>query len=277
MKWFKHDADASIDAKLQEILLDYGATGYGLYWYCVELIAKDVTPKNITFELEHDARVIARNLNLSVKEVQDIMQKMVEVGLFDITKNNKIACVKLAYRLDDSMRKGRQVDEILSAFHAEHEDLVGKIPKNSGSFGIIPNESGKYLPDIDKETDKETDKDKLGDESPIHTKPKKSGTTELLAEYGIVDELANDFIAHRKNKKAPITKTAMNGFVREAEKAGISIEDAVRISIEKNWQGFNASWEWGDALANIVKPNQNKNNKDPTSGYKIYGIAGGKA
>ena len=148
MKWFKHDTDASIDAKLQEILLDYGAAGYGLYWYCIELIAKDVTPKNITFELEHDVRIIARNLNLSVKEVQDMMQRMIEIGLFDISKNKKIACVKLAYRLDDSMRKGRQIGDILDAFNIEN-DLVGKIPKESGKSPLDIEE------DIDIELEEE--------------------------------------------------------------------------------------------------------------------------
>ena len=39
MKWFKHEAAANMDAKLQEVLLDYGLEGYGLYWYCLELIA----------------------------------------------------------------------------------------------------------------------------------------------------------------------------------------------------------------------------------------------
>lgn len=128
--------------------MDYGAAGYGLYWYCIELIAKDVTPKNITFELEHDVRIIARNLNLSVKEVEDMMRKMISLKLFDISKNEKIACVKLAYRLDDSMRKGRQIEEILNAFN-EKNNLVGK----------IPNDSGKSLPDIDIELDKEEDID----------------------------------------------------------------------------------------------------------------------
>ena len=30
MKWFKHDSDANLDAKLQNVLLDYGLEGYGL-------------------------------------------------------------------------------------------------------------------------------------------------------------------------------------------------------------------------------------------------------
>ena len=64
----------------------------------------------------------------------------------------------------------------------------------------------------------------------------------LLAQFGIEGQLADDFIKHRKTKKAQITETAMQGFQREADKAGISIIDAVRISIERNWQGFNSDW-----------------------------------
>ena len=33
MKWFKHDANASIDAKLKRLRLKYGMEGYGVYWY----------------------------------------------------------------------------------------------------------------------------------------------------------------------------------------------------------------------------------------------------
>ncbi len=54
MKWIKHDTDANQDNKLQNVLLDYGLEGYGLYWYCIELIGSKVDKDNITFELEHD-------------------------------------------------------------------------------------------------------------------------------------------------------------------------------------------------------------------------------
>ena len=64
----------------------------------------------------------------------------------------------------------------------------------------------------------------------------------LLKNFGIEGDLAKDFINHRKNKKASITKTVLDGFQREADKAGISIIDAVTISIERNWQSFKAEW-----------------------------------
>lgn len=72
----------------------------------------------------------------------------------------------------------------------------------------------------------------------------------LLAEFGIVGQLADDFITHRKSKKATITETALNGYKREADKAGITLEEAIAIAIERDWRGFNASWNWrGDSIA----------------------------
>ena len=68
----------------------------------------------------------------------------------------------------------------------------------------------------------------------------------LLAEFGIVGQLAEDFLKLRKAKNAPITETALKGFQREADKAGISLSDAITIAIERNWRGFSASWNWRD-------------------------------
>jgi len=124
MKWFKHDTDASIDAKLQELLLDYGASGYGLYWYCVELIAQNVNENNITFELEHDARIIARNLNLTIQETKDMMSKMIYLDLFSLSKNNKLACYALAKRLDQSMTSSSRFRGLISQIKDNNHDLV---------------------------------------------------------------------------------------------------------------------------------------------------------
>jgi len=64
---------------------------------------------------------------------------------------------------------------------------------------------------------------------------------ESLGQF-ITEQTAHDFVAHRKSKKAPITKTVMQGFLRESQRAGISLEQAMIVSIERNWQGFKAEW-----------------------------------
>ena len=74
----------------------------------------------------------------------------------------------------------------------------------------------------------------------------KSESEMLLEQFGITGQLAKDFIAHRKAKKGIINQTQLNRLQKQADKAGISICEAVEICIERNWQGFNASWDWRD-------------------------------
>ena len=64
----------------------------------------------------------------------------------------------------------------------------------------------------------------------------------LLAENGIVGQLADDYVAIRVAKNAPLTATAMEGLKREAAKAGMTLEQAITYSTEQGWQGFKAEW-----------------------------------
>ena len=123
MKWIQHDTDANQDAKLQNVLLDYGLEGYGLYWYCIELIAGKVDANNITFELEHDARVIARNTGSTPQKVEEMMRYFVNIGLFE-NSNNTITCFKLAKRLTQSMTSNPQMREIIKNFKGHDAIMI---------------------------------------------------------------------------------------------------------------------------------------------------------
>ena len=60
MKWFKHDSTANMDAKLRRLKMQWGMEGYGLYWYCLEIIVQEVSSNKFTFELEHDAPKLSK-------------------------------------------------------------------------------------------------------------------------------------------------------------------------------------------------------------------------
>ena len=74
----------------------------------------------------------------------------------------------------------------------------------------------------------------------------KSESEMLLERFGITGQLAKDFIAHRKTKRGAISETQLSCLQKQADKAGISICEVVEICIERNWQGFNVSWDWRD-------------------------------
>jgi hypothetical protein len=64
-----------------------------------------------------------------------------------------------------------------------------------------------------------------------------------LINLGCSEALIADWLAVRKAKRGgPITATAIDGLRREAEKAGLSVSDAVRCSVENSWIGFKAEW-----------------------------------
>lgn len=128
MKWYKHDSDASMDAKIQEILLDYGLEGYGLYWYCLELITSKVDNDNVTFSLEHDCRMIARNTGSTAKRVQEIMTSFIDLGLFE-SSDGVITCLKLAKRLDKSMTSNPGMRDLIGSIRENHDSVMTKSDK----------------------------------------------------------------------------------------------------------------------------------------------------
>jgi hypothetical protein len=104
MKWFKHDANANTDAKLRKVRLKYGMEGYGLYWYCLELIAANVEKHNLSFELEHDAEIIAHDTGIHFERVEEMMRHMVNLHLFE-ESTGRITCLKMATRTDEYTQK----------------------------------------------------------------------------------------------------------------------------------------------------------------------------
>lgn len=52
----------------------------------------------------------------------------------------------------------------------------------------------------------------------------------------------SDFLALRNARHAPLTETALNIIRKEAEKAGISLEDALKTCCMRGWRGFKAEW-----------------------------------
>lgn len=67
-------------------------------------------------------------------------------------------------------------------------------------------------------------------------------TASALQEDGLEPDLASEFLAHRKRKKAPLTQRAWDAIKREAAKAGWSLQDAVTKVIERDWKSFEADW-----------------------------------
>ena len=87
------------------------------------MIAGNVESDNITFSLEHDARIIARNTGSTAQKVEEMMRYFVTVGLFE-NADGVITCMKLAKRLDQSMTSNPAMRAIINGLKGKSGGVV---------------------------------------------------------------------------------------------------------------------------------------------------------
>ena len=128
------------------------------------------------------------------------------------------------------------------------DDFVAKSDvnalSNSPEIGIVSIETVPFLPTnstaftCEQSLKRDTEPVKEPVKEPVIKKERKSAYAPPLPEA-----LLADFLCVRKAKRAgPITQTVMAGIEREANKAGISLIDAVTFCCESGWQSFKSEW-----------------------------------
>ncbi len=109
--------------------------GYGLYWFCLEMIAGTVEKHNLTFELQHDSEVIAFATQMNSGKIAEIMRYMTQIGLFE-NDRGVISCLKMATRTDEYTQKllnlakngpqaGKRESKVVGIVSGQNPDSVG--------------------------------------------------------------------------------------------------------------------------------------------------------
>ena len=210
---------------------------------------------------------LERDTGLDRKTIQKGISNMIACGLLSDTgkrvgTTNKVRVLRMNIGEEQSQKR----DDLQADNHPKN----GNVPKNGNNpkngtlndpnFGTLndpkngmqnhpiepPNEplppSGVSAPARDpapREPSSEIPK-------PPPAKPERFDPMLALGEHGVGEQLAADWLTVRRQKRAPLTQTALDGLVREAVTAGIPVVEAVRICVERGWVGFKASWGWRD-------------------------------
>jgi uncharacterized protein YdaU (DUF1376 family) len=87
------------------------------------------------------------------------------------------------------------------------------------------------------------------------TEHKKSATIVATPE-GVSESVWQDFVKHRKAKKAQVTQTVIDGIAKQAQIAGWSLDDALKEVVLRNWQSFKADWVADKNLSQTGQMNQ---------------------
>jgi uncharacterized protein YdaU (DUF1376 family) len=80
--------------------------------------------------------------------------------------------------------------------------------------------------------------------------------TVVATPEGVSDSVWQEFIAHRKAKKARVTQLVIDGISEQARIAGWSLENALKETIVRNWQSFKADWVKDENLSKTGQMNQ---------------------
>ncbi|MBM6928166.1 hypothetical protein [Parasutterella secunda] len=125
---------------------------------------------------------------------------------------------------------------LLKAF----ENTLGRVLETLSKRYSKPFEKGMAKQEQEQEQDISTNVDK----KEKIKKEKKSKLKTVLSKPDDVssDQIWSDFNALRNAKHAPLTETALNIIRKEAEKAGITLEQALETCCMRGWQGFKAEW-----------------------------------
>ena len=143
-------------------------------------------------------------------------------------------------------------EELESSAMASHSSEVVTQPN---LFPTNPNEanaSGSANAKLNSADGKET-----APHSEAPPRIKNPRATQIEKPSGVSEQVWNDFMTLRKAKRAPLSATALSVIAKEAEKAAITIEEALTECVTRGWQSFKA--EWTKPKSNFIKPERFSN------------------
>ena len=172
-----------------------------------------------------------------IGKIRDSIEQLKSLGVLSVHKNPNPR-----YKFDNTRYFLFNPDAVYSTHrhdekNASSDENGGRSYENGGRSdenGGRSDENGTTI----TETTTETTTDSISADAP---KTKKIGLNDLIS-LGVTEQIANDWLEVRKTKRAALTKTALYAIIKEAEKAKISFNDAIRVCVENSWQGFKADW-----------------------------------
>jgi len=155
--------------------------------------------------LNEDVAYVARKINMkdNVLEVQTVLEEFFKL---------EVGKGWINPRADEEIEKYQS--KIQSAIRAGKASALAR--SNASSTMVQPNKKQETL--------------------------NKKQETNIKRPRNVSKKTWDDFLVHRKNKKAPLTETALKGIKNEVKKTSISLEDALVMCQARGWQSFKSDW-----------------------------------
>ena len=201
------------------VIDEYLSKMSGNAWKCYGLIVR----KTRGWQKTHDSLSVSQIQKAtgikSEKTVEKAINELVELGL--IGKQSRFGLPNEYFLISDPK----------NGVTPPPKNGVTPPPKNGGHINT------KNKKQISTNVDINTAHEKTAKKPTKH-----EADLALLAEHGITEQIAEDFLTIRKAKRQPLTETAMRLIASEAQKVGMTAFQAVVFSIGNGWGSFRADW-----------------------------------
>lgn len=169
-------------------------------------------------------------------------------------RSNILPSEEILPRSNIDTRVGKEFNQgLVKNLTKGRENICTRVGKNFDHKTLIETKKETEI-ETNKETYKNDDSFSVDDELPLSepietvekaeapsSKPKKSKAN-VTKPDDVSADLWNDFLAHRKQKKAIVSERVINTIRNEAKNAGWTLEEALNEVILRNWIGFKAEW-----------------------------------
>lgn len=158
--------------------------------------------------------------------------------------------------------RNKRADEEIEKYHAKAESA-----RNANKAKLAKKS------ELKSELKSEPKQDATNNQEPITKNHIKD-----ITPVGVSDSVFNDYLKIRKAQKKPWTPTAQKLMENEANKANLTLQDAMEICCARGWVGFKAEWASKDSVSkqgddkSWMFSNQGIEAKAKELGVNDYGI-----
>lgn len=265
LRWFRMYTDAVDDEKLRLLAFEDR-------WHFVAIMcckAAGMLDGEDTHELL--SRKLAVKLGVQLRELDEIIRRLSEVALVDRDTYQPLAWNKRQYKSDTSAERVRKHREKKSDVTAMKRDVTKDVTHSNDlstkKTDTNQNDADKKRycnvtvtpPETETETETESEEGRAAQARPrarTRTRTRENKKTssqktkltqrDLTTDYDIPEQLVAEYLQIRKDKRQPLTPTAMQRLCVEFDKASLTITDGIRLCVERGWASFRASWNWKD-------------------------------
>ena len=242
--YFPHDYNAASDEKIEELLFKMGNEGYGIYWRIVEML----------YQNNNSLRTNYERIAYSMRSHSDCIASVVEsFGLFEIS-DGFFSCKRVQKNLDLRNERSEKAKE--SANRRWNKPLKNKDKKETEMPTHSTDDANALRAQCEPNAKKERKgkesikKEVSNDTSQKGGKPPNapaSGACKKNSESSKPDDVTEDtwqaWLNVRQSKRAGKVSDRVLALVKaEADRAQISMEDALSECALRGWAGFKADW-----------------------------------